>query len=219
MTNHSLTAGTVRIRKPASTRKSEILRAAVRLASAVGPDRLTTASIAEEVGITQPAVFRHFPSKQALWEAIVGHIAAEMGLRWDESLRLEAPALLRLRRLVDAQLRLINSTPAIPAILFSRELHAGNPALRQSLFGLMRRFHGLLAGLLTEARQSGELRDGLAPEDVALLVLALIQGLALRWSLSGRQFVLHEEGARLLEIQIGGFMRPQTAAPSKTRRR
>ena len=58
------------MRKSAQERKAEILATALRLADELGPDRLTTAAIAEAVGLTQPGIFRHFPTKQALWQAV-----------------------------------------------------------------------------------------------------------------------------------------------------
>jgi hypothetical protein len=118
---------------------------------------------------------------------------------------------------VATQLRLIQSTPAIPAILFSRELHSRNAALRKALFGIMRRFHGLVASAIAEARDAAAFRDDLDPDDAALLVIGLIQGLALRWSLSGRAFRLVEEGRRLLDLQIRGFARVPAATTPKRR--
>jgi len=51
----------------------------------------------------------------------------------------------------------------------------------------------------------GRLREQLDPDDAAYLILALIQGLAMRWSLSARNFDLVEEGIRLLDLQLDGF--------------
>lgn len=197
----------MRTRKSADVRKAEIIEAALRLAGKVGPDRLTTAAVASAVGLTQPGVFRHFPKKQGLWDAVADHIGKRMEAGWAESAQHNGASAGRVRSLVAAQLRLIQSTPAIPAILFSRELHSRNAALRKALFGLMNRLHGLVAQSITEACGAGEFRDDLDPDDAAFLVIGLIQGLALRWSLSGRIFGLVEEGSRLLELQISGFAR------------
>lgn len=43
------------------------------------------------------------------------------------------------------------------------------------------------------------------PDDAAFLILGLVQGLAIRWSISGRSFDLAEEGSRLLDLQLRGF--------------
>jgi len=108
-------------------------------------------------------------------------------------------------RLVLAQLSAIHETPAIPAILFSRELHTDNETLRQHFLSLVERFGGLLAGLIKEAQSVGEIRADEAPGDCALLVMGLVQGLALRWSLSGRAFDIVEEGRRLLSLTLRGL--------------
>ena len=50
-------------RKSAEDRKTEIIEALLGLADRIGPDRLTTNDIAREVGVTQAAIFRHFPTK------------------------------------------------------------------------------------------------------------------------------------------------------------
>lgn len=192
-------------RKPAATRKVEIVEAALRLADELGPDRLTTEAIAGAVGLTQPAIFRHFPTKQDLWAAVGARIGALMGERWAGISATDGGPTDRIQALVQAQLRLIQSTPAIPAILFSRELHVENEELRRAFRALMGRFHRLIESLVAEACERGELCPDLDPEDVAFLVIGLLQGLAVRWSISGRSFDLCQEGLRLLELQMRGL--------------
>ncbi len=192
-------------KKTAEERKAEILDATLRLADELGPDRLSTQAIAREVGLTQPGIFRHFPTKQAIWEAVGGTIATRMAEGWRTAIQGRDDPVERLRGLVISQLKLIQSTPAIPAILFSRELHAENDLLRKSVFYLLGRFHRALAEQVAQAQATVSLRGDIHPEDAAFLLVGLVQGLAVRWSLSGRSFGLVEEGARLLDVQLGMF--------------
>jgi len=198
----------MRIRKPAEERKSEIVEAALRLADKVGPDRLTTGQIAEAVGLTQAALFRHFPKKQDLWEAVAARIGERFQQRWIAIERGPADPIDRLRTIVAAQLKLIQSTPAIPAILFSRELHVENRALRVIFATFMANFHNRIERLIAAAQDEGRLRGEVAAADAAYLIIGLVQGLAVRWSISGRDFDLAEEGQRLLELQLSGFAQP-----------
>lgn len=195
----------MRVRKPAEARKAEIIDATLRLADKLGPDRLTTETIADAVGLTQPGIFRHFPKKQDLWEAVAARVGSMMETRWKKAQNGDTPATDRIRMLIGAQLRLIQSTPAIPAILFSRELHTKNKGLRTAFFGLMSRFHNVIADLVAQACAAGELREDLDPDDAAFLIIGLVQGLAVRWSISGRNFDLTDEGSRLLELQLKGL--------------
>lgn len=195
----------MRSRKSADTRKAEIVNAALRLADKLGPDRLTTEAIADAVGLTQPGIFRHFPKKQDLWEAVAARVGSMMETRWAKVAGDCQSPREGIRALIGAQLRLIQATPAIPAILFSRELHARNKGLRMAFFSMLQRFHSRVADLVAQAQRAGELRADLDPDDVAFLVVGLVQGVAVRWSVSGRGFDLSEEGLRLLELQLTGF--------------
>ena len=201
-------------RKPAADRKTEIVEATLALADRLGPDRLSTEAIAAAVGVTQAAIFRHFPKKQNLWEAVASRIGETFQRRWTELESLDLSSEERLTRLVTGQLELIRSTPAIPAILFSRELHIENDRLRAAFFELMRQFHSLAARLVADGVQARELRSDLDPDDAAFLVIGTLQGLVLRWSLSKRDFDLVAEGGRLLGVLLGGF-RPVPVAVAR----
>lgn len=195
----------MRIRKPAEERKSEIVEAALRLADKLGPDRLATGQIAEAVGLTQAALFRHFPKKQELWEAVAARIGEKFQQRWRAIERGPVDPADRLRAIVTAQLKLIQSMPAIPSILFSRELHVENQRLRAIFGEFMKSFHHRIEQLIDAGQRDGVLRSDINAKDAAFLVIGLVQGLVLRWSLSGRSFDLPAEGARLLSVQLMTF--------------
>ncbi len=195
----------MRTRKSADARKDEIIDATLELADKLGPDSLTTGRIADAVGLTQPGIFRHFPTKQDLWEAVAARIGSVMTARWDKAQRTKTDSLGRIRRLIIGQLRLIQSTPAIPAILFSRELHAQNGNLRRAFSALLNRFHQTIRSAVESAAAEGELRTDVDPDDAAFLIIGLVQGLAMRWSITGRTFDLAHEGERLLDIQLSGL--------------
>lgn len=198
----------MRIRKSADERKAEVVTAALKLADELGPDRVTTDTLAGAVGLTQPGLFRHFPKKQDIWESVASYIGAQMQKRWatTERRRGDAPEE-RLRRLIIGQLRLIQSFPAIPALLFSRELLVENERLRNAFGKLLEKFHRRLAQCVTDAQQTGHFRADLEPDDVAYLLIALVQGLAVRWSVNKRRFSIVKEGERLLALQLQGLRR------------
>jgi AcrR family transcriptional regulator len=192
-------------RKSADQRRAEIVAATLRLADEFGPDRLTTQTIADAVGLTQPAIFRHFPTKQALWRAAAEAIAEAMTAAWRTELERTAEPDERLIALIRVQLRQIEASPAIPAILHSRELQTENAELRQHFLTLMMRFQGLLAAEFERARAAGTMRADIEPEDCAVLLISVLQGLAIRWSLGHRAFALAAEGERLLGAQLRLF--------------
>ncbi|PSM19720.1 TetR/AcrR family transcriptional regulator [Nitratireductor sp. StC3] len=202
------------VRKTAAARKAEIVATMLRLADELGPDRLTTQAVADAVGLTQPGVFRHFATKQALWQAVAEAIDATMSRAWRAALAESAAPLDRLALLVRTQLRQIESHPAIPAILHSRELQSENAALRDRFRSLMMRFQALLRAELTAAREAGLIRGDVDPNDGAILLISLVQGLAIRWALGNRLFALETEGARLLDAQLTLFRLTASQEPA-----
>jgi AcrR family transcriptional regulator len=192
-------------RKTADDRKAEIVATALRLADELGPDRMTIQAVADAVGLTQPAIFRHFPTKQTLWQAVAEAITERMTAAWEGVLAKKNEPDQQLVALVLVQFQQIETNPAIPSILHSRELQTENGDLRQCFRVLMTRFQGLLQAELTRARDTGRVRSDLVPEDAAVLLVSLIQGMALRWSLGDRSFSLATEGARLLDVQMSLF--------------
>jgi len=193
----------MRIRKRADQRKSEIIETTLRLADKVGPDRLATSQVAQAIGLTQAAIFRHFPTKQDLWEAVAARIGEKFQQHWNAAQSTADDPVSQLRKLITAQLRLIQSVPAIPAVLFSRELHVENKALRIIFAEFMKTFHARVKTLVAAGQQAKILSPEIDATDAALLIIGLVQGTVLRWSVSGRTFSLADEGSRLLDIQLG----------------
>jgi AcrR family transcriptional regulator len=198
----------MRQRKSAQDRKAEIVDALLVLADRIGPDRLTTNDVAAEVGITQAAIFRHFPTKADIWIMVADVVMARMSQSWDAALAQEPEPDAQLRALVQAQLAQIEACPALPSILFSRELGVENPELRERFAAILMTFQGHLATALTLMRDQGKLRADLSPDDAAVFVTALVQGIAIRWTLGARGFSLIGEGSRLLERQFALFTTP-----------
>ncbi len=189
----------VKTRKPAAERKAQIVDEAMRLAAELGPDRMTTQKLADAVGITQAAIFRHFPSKAEIWQAVANRIGSAMPTTITES---DKPPLDRVRAIVERQFEFIVKTPSIPAILYSRELHAENETLRTQFLAMVTRRQALFSGLFSAAAAEGAFPKGINPDDAARLVLSFIQGLAMRWSMEEHSFDLVAEGMRLLELQL-----------------
>ncbi|WP_112323406.1 TetR/AcrR family transcriptional regulator [Oceanibium sediminis] len=189
-------------RQSAEERKAQIVTEVLRLADRIGPDRLSTTDVARAVGLSQPAIFRHFPNKGELWLAVAENIATRLRSSWTAAKAQTSTPDARLRALVAAQLNAIAGTPALPSILFSRELQVENTALREVFRGLLATFQGHLVDAISNQQASGDLRRDVNAEDIAILLTSLVQGVAIRWTLGARGFSLVAEGLRLFDLQM-----------------
>jgi AcrR family transcriptional regulator len=187
-------------RKTAHDRRAEIVETTLRLLTFTPVEKLSTARIAETVGISQAAIFRHFPTKDALWGAVLEAVETRAIDAWDAATADEARPLARLRAILRAQLSLIAAVPAIPVLIFSAGRITAETAIRPVHQRIMQ---GLRKRLLAELRAAAtEVAAGPSPEDAVDLFLGLVQGTVLRWRLCDGSFDLVAEGMRLVEIQI-----------------
>lgn len=192
----------MKTRKPAAERQAEIVEATVEIVGASGVDRLNLDTVAERVGISQPAIFRHFPTKKSLWLAVAGWIGDRLSSAWAQAEEGDAPAVERLRRTVRAQLKLVQATPAIPSILFSRTLQSENEPLRRAFEKLIGTFHQHLTRQISAAQAGGHIKPELDPTKLATLIMSLVQGTILRWTVMNRRFDLLSEGMELFDLLL-----------------
>ena len=94
------------MRKSAELRKAEIVATVLDLADRIGPDRVTTGAVASQIGVTQAALFRHFPTKADLLDEVAARWLQDWARVMDRRLSATAhDALAELRRVRDGPRR------------------------------------------------------------------------------------------------------------------
>jgi len=183
--------------KPAEQRKQEIIDAALVLAASLGVKKVTTQAIADQVGIAQPTVFRHFKSRDEIFVAAILQIGEGLFRNLSGFLQGTAPADERLRQLVHAQLAFIARNKGLPRLLFSDRLHLESPQLKQTVRKIMHGYTRQVGQLIREGQAAGLMRGERDAEECARLLTALIQGLVMRWSIFDFDFDLAAEAEPL----------------------
>ena len=83
----------------AEERRAATVQAVVDLAAEQNPAEITTTAIADRMGLTQGALFRHFPTKDAILEATLSWVSERLLARVDKAAEgAAAPAAARPRR-------------------------------------------------------------------------------------------------------------------------
>ena len=97
----------------ADLRRAETVATVIELAGSVDPAVMTTGQIAAAMGVSQGALFRHFPDKMAIWTAVLEWTAAELNHRFD--VLPENPPLARLQAMLSAHIDFVTALPACRA--------------------------------------------------------------------------------------------------------
>ncbi len=189
-------------RKSSENRRSEVIGATLDLAFEVGPGNVTTGMIAKRLGLTQPAVYKHFPKKEDIWHEITNILCTQIR----ENIALAAQAgdqpLANLKRLILGHLQLITKTPALPEIIVARDPGSSFTEARHHIHTAMGEFREALRRKLTAAGKAGQLRSGMDIGDAEMLVFGVIQSLVLRVIVTRKPALLEQDGKRLLDLQL-----------------
>lgn len=170
------------------------------LAAEKGVKQITTQAIADRVGIAQPTVFRHFKTRDAIFRATLEWMGKTMLAVLTPIMSGGGPPDERLRRLLSRQLQFISRRKGLPRLLFSERLHQDDPELKATVRRIMDAYAARVAELVREGMEQGCFRRELEPEQVAWFLVALIQGMVMRWSLSDFEMPLEEKGDELWKL-------------------
>lgn len=192
-------------REKSDVRRRQIIAATLDLLSQGSLDQVSTRQIASALGLSQPALFRHFGSKEELLVAVVEQSRAELGALAEQVLRECPSADLQLQHLSQAVFSHVERHPGLPRLLFAHAAIGAGP-----LFEALRDLHAMQTSLVTELVRAGQ-RDGVLRTDVeardaATAFIGLLQGATLSRRLSPAPGAsLSAEGARLFTVWAQGM--------------
>jgi AcrR family transcriptional regulator len=176
--------------------RERVLEAAKAVFSADGADRSLEA-VARHAGVGIGTLYRHFPTREALFEAIYRREVEQLVERAAQ-LQAEAPPVEALRRWLRANVEFVATKKGMSAAL-ALAAHSSSELAAYSLD----RLSGALGDLLGRAVASGEIRDDVTAED---LVRTLV-GMCYTHDKPGWQANV----LRLVDVFIDGLRRDSNA--------
>lgn len=170
---------------PADERKAVIVETVIELAARQNPGEITTAAIARQMGLTQGALFRHFPSKDAIWLAVMEWVAGQLLARVEQGARTAKTTQAALEAIFTAHLDLITTCPGVPRILFHELQRREDTPAKGVVRALITAYGKQLITILERGKIDGELAGEINVSAAAALFLGMIQGLVMQSLITG----------------------------------
>lgn len=170
-----------------ASRKEQILQALARMLEATPGGRITTAALAKEVGVSEAALYRHFPSKAKMFEGLIEFIEASLFSRIGLILKEVPGAQVQCGQILHLLLLFCEKNPGITRILTGDAITGENDRLRQRVIQLYDRIETQLKQVLREAELKEGRRTRLTAAQTANLMLATAEGRIGQYVRSGFQ--------------------------------
>lgn len=178
------------------SRKEQIVKVTLDIIGEYGFKGLTTAKIAEGVGISEAALYRHFKSKEEILSVAVNTIGQRLKMTIHEIMALDLSAPQKLEKIFMTHLDHIRTNRGVPRIIYTSEVHV-EPDLRVKLHQIIENYLSTISALVEEGQAQKEVSAKLKPELVAARFLSMLQFSAFRYSLSNFSEAPVSEGLKL----------------------
>ena len=170
---------------PADERRAATVEAMVDLAAEQNPSDITTTAIAKRMGLTQGALFRHFPTKDAIVQAVMTWVSGRLLARVGKAAESAVSPLAALEAVFMTHIDFVSEHPGVPRMLFGELQRAEETLPKKMVQTLTQRYGELLSRLLEAGKAQGELDARLDVDAAAVLFIGTIQGLVMQSVLMG----------------------------------
>ncbi len=189
----------------ADERRAVTIEAVVELAGSNNPSEITTAAIAKHMHVTQGALFRHFASKDAIWQATMEWVAERLLARIDRAARGIESALEAMKAMFMSHVDFVAEHPGVPRMIFGELQRAESSAAKRMVQTLIRCYAERLQVLIEKGKANGELSGELDDEAAAMLFIGTIQGLVMQSMLDGDMQRIRRDAPRVFAIYRRGI--------------
>jgi TetR/AcrR family transcriptional regulator len=196
-----------------SQRRQQILEALAQMLEASPGSRITTAGLAKQVGVSEAALYRHFPSKSKMFEGLIEFIEDTLFSRINIILGEESTAAKRCEKMLMLLLVFAERNPGLTRILTGDALAGESERLHLRVAQLFDRFETQLKQVIREA----EMREGLRPSiplpAAANLLMACAEGRISQFVRSSFQRPPTTDWKRQWDLLMDGFFRDAVSQP------
>lgn len=158
------------------SRKDQILQALARMLESAPGERITTAALAREVGVSEAALYRHFPSKARMFEGLIKFIEDTLFARISRIVNEEDSAEIRCQNILLLLLTFCDKNPGMTRLLTGDALAGETERLRERIAQFFNRLEAQLKQVLREAQIRENLKTTISPAILANLLLASCEG-------------------------------------------
>lgn len=189
---------------PADERRVVTIEAVIALAGSQNPSEITTSAIAKYMNLTQGALFRHFPTKEVLWQAAMEWVADALLTQIDHAGQGIDSPLAALQAMFMSHVEFVIAHPGVPRMLFGELQRDGTTPAKHVAQTLLQHYAERICTRLDHGKTIGEISREVDTQAAATLFIGTIQGLIMQSMLSGNIQHIRTDAPGVFAIYLRG---------------
>ena len=167
------------------SRRQQILEALAHELEMNPGERITTAGLARAVGVSEAALYRHFPSKAKMFEGLIEFIEESIFSLINRILKEQTSSLARCENILSLLLGFSERNPGLSRILSGDILTGETERLRLRVSQFYERLETQIKQVLREGEMNKEIELTTPVQAQANLLLAVAEGRIIQYVRSG----------------------------------
>ncbi len=180
-----------------SKRQLEIIEASLAIIDQGGIQSLTIKNISKKVGISEPAIYRHFNSKTDILLAILDFFIVNNNQIIQQDLMENQDIEVVITKLFDNFTQIFLEYPSLISVIFSEEIFRNDPVFREKSNRILNGSFEMITELVKKGKASKQIQKDLDAASLATLIMGSLRLCIKRWQMSDYGFNLPEHSQRL----------------------
>ena len=173
-----------------TNRQKQIIQASLDLIANSGIHGLTIKNISKNVGVTEPAIYRHFNSKNDILMGVISKVKESSGV---DLFSLEDKTLTSTDLIFKAfttRAHRFTNNPSIAAVIFSEAIFENDSVLSGAIRSIMETSHMKMVKIIKRGQDRGEIINSIEADQLALMIIGSFRLLVTKWHMSKNSFDL-----------------------------
>ncbi len=178
-------------------RQKEIINVSLELLSDYGIQGLTIKNLSKKIGISEPAIYRHFDNKVEILSALLDFFRQNNECFFEKEVDDSIPAPDKIENILMNHFRVFTENPSLVTVIFAEELFRNEAALSDKVTSIMEYNSSVIKTILEDGQAAGTIRKDIPAEHLTLIVLGTLRLFVKKWQLTGALFSLMDDGLKL----------------------
>ena len=181
-------------------RQVEIMEAATLRISKFGIQNLTRKTLAEDIGLSEPALYRHFKSKNEILWSLLEYFKSEMSNRIQSlPFKPSDSESDKLRAIFNSQLKTFVNKPAIVSVIFAESIFHYEENLSLKVVEIMDMMQDVVKANIKKGQELEQYNKLISASTLTTILMGGMRMTVLKWKLSGHKSNLVKEGKAVLD--------------------
>jgi len=183
--------------KPFTDRQNEIIDVSIKIISEKGIQQLTIKNISKSMGISEPAIYRHFDGKMDILLAILSHFKKNRHINSAKIISAKTSSIKQIESIFINHFKQFAANPASAAIIFSEEIFQNDKRLAEQVNLMMQLNQNMIINIIKKGQKNNEIRHDIPDKQLSIIIMGALRLIVSKWRLSKYSFDLEQEGAEL----------------------